>query len=181
MLWKIVFLTGLLICNSAAAQPLLKKPTCSIERAEELLALNAYHEARGEGWLGMYAVTSTAMQRVHSDNYPDDICSVILEPSRKRESPSSCQFSWSCDHLSNNVVKAPKVPMRQIAKPKDGKAWIEAKRIARLALMGVYGVAKAGKPATIYYNCNTRKKPKWDWTKLQFVGKIGQQCFYAEK
>lgn len=178
MLWKKLIATSL-ICLSQAAYG------CSYEQAEHLLALNAYHEARGEGFIGMLAVSSVVLHRKDSKGYPDDICKVITQPSRKASKPWKCQFSWTC---SKSAVKPPpkavQVPLRASINTLEQRAWNKARAVARLTLMGGYGLYKAGIPATMYYACQGRnkiKKPAWDWTKLVFVGKIGNHCFYAEK
>lgn len=49
------------------------------------LALNIYHEARGEGIKGMRAVASVVMNRVRSKLFPDTVCDVVSQPA---------QFSW---------------------------------------------------------------------------------------
>ena len=40
-------------------------------REMQCLALNVYHEARGESRSGQYAVATVTMNRVQSDRYPD--------------------------------------------------------------------------------------------------------------
>ena len=43
------------------------------------LAENVYFEARDQSQLGQYAVTHVVLNRVRSDKFPDDICSVIKQ------------------------------------------------------------------------------------------------------
>jgi len=50
------------------------------------LALNAYHEARGEGAAGVHAVTNVVMNRVADTRWPDDPCAVVYDAD---------QFSWT--------------------------------------------------------------------------------------
>lgn len=55
------------------------------------LALNAYHEARGEGILGIIAVMDVTMNRVESSRYPNSVCAVVYQ---------RAQFSWTLDPVS---------------------------------------------------------------------------------
>ena len=70
-----------------------------LEAAVMCLAMNVYHEARGEGIRAMMAVAEVTMNRVNDHRFPDDVCSVVqqgYEPGRR-----DCQFSWYCDGLSD--------------------------------------------------------------------------------
>jgi len=58
------------------------------------LALNIYHEARGEGIIGMQAVALVTRNRARVTN--KDICEVVYRPN---------QFSWT---IYNSRVKDPK-------------------------------------------------------------------------
>jgi len=80
----------------------------------ECLALNIYHEARGEHTAGMRAVADVVMNRVRSTQFPNTICDVIKQgpvyeswktvgkdiPDDQRiyyPKRDKCQFSWYCD------------------------------------------------------------------------------------
>lgn len=54
----------------------------------ECLALNIYHEARGETVLGRQLVAQVTMNRVEHSGFPDTVCGVV----RQRR-----QFSWTHD------------------------------------------------------------------------------------
>ncbi len=66
------------------------------------LALNIYHEARGEPLAGQLAVGFSTMNRVTDKRYPDTLCGVVKQakyhdwdlnnPIRYK-----CQYSWFCD------------------------------------------------------------------------------------
>lgn len=58
------------------------------------LALNIYHEARGESVLGQIAVAQVVMNRVDNSYWPDTVCDVVYQPH---------QFSWTQDHLSDET------------------------------------------------------------------------------
>jgi len=75
------------------------------------LALNIYHEARGENFDGQLAVARVTLNRVRSDLFPDSICEVVWQPS---------QFSWTHDQRPD--------------KPVNRKAWVGALQVARNAL-----------------------------------------------
>jgi len=85
--------------------------------AEEFSCLvqNMYHEARSDGYAGMYAVALVTMNRVLDDRYPDGVCAVVKEGPVKESwktrqhkdladeeriywpKKNRCQFSWYCD------------------------------------------------------------------------------------
>ena len=85
------------------------------------LALNSYHEARGESFDDKMATAQVVINRVDSPKYPDDVCSVIsqgpvteswktrkqkdLAPEDRVYYPvrNRCQFSWYCDGKPDNV------------------------------------------------------------------------------
>lgn len=163
-----------LICHSIQAQ-------CSWAEAEHFLALNMYHEARGEGVEGMMAVNEVVHNRLESPLYPDTPCAVVKQPSRNPQEPQRCSFSWWCDGKADTPVKDVTVPLRKLDTWKDAKRWEQAKSIARMSLLMGYGLAKFGKPATLFIQCKIKKKVKWDWKKVEFVGRVGNHCFYVER
>jgi spore germination cell wall hydrolase CwlJ-like protein len=61
----------------------------------ECLALAMYHEARGEGQIGMLAVAFVIHNRMISGKYPTDFCQVILQKS---------QFSFTSDSRPDNIT-----------------------------------------------------------------------------
>jgi len=91
------------------------------ETALVCLALNIYHEARDQPFIGQVAVAQVVMNRVADPRYPNTVCEVVTQgptytwskgfPVRHR-----CQFSWYCDGKSD--------------KPRDKKAWQQARLIA---------------------------------------------------
>jgi len=54
----------------------------------QCLALNIYHEARGEDMLGQELVAQVTMNRVFHSAYPDTVCGVVRQHR---------QFSWTQD------------------------------------------------------------------------------------
>ena len=89
------------------------------DRATECLALNMYHEARGQGTAGLFAVSAVVLNRVNDKRFPNSVCEVIEQgpireswktrqhkdlPKHKRQYypvKNKCQFSWYCDGKSD--------------------------------------------------------------------------------
>ena len=85
------------------------------------LAVNAYHEARGESFDEKIATSQVVINRAFSVRYPDTICEVItqgpireswktkkdptLEAHERKYYPvrNRCQFSWYCDGRSDSI------------------------------------------------------------------------------
>ena len=72
------------------------------------LAMNIYHEARGQSIAGQMAVALVTINRMNDSRYPNTICEVVMEgPTRvswndkSKEYPIKhrCQFSWFCDGI----------------------------------------------------------------------------------
>jgi spore germination cell wall hydrolase CwlJ-like protein len=86
-------------------------------RAEiECLALNIYHEARGESRRGKIAVGHVVMNRVAADSFPDSVCGVVKQGGEERR--YRCQFSWWCDGRSDE--------------PDEQAAWQASREVAHL-------------------------------------------------
>ena len=128
------------------------------------LALNVYHEARDQPFIGQVAVAQVVMNRVDDERYPDTVCEVVKQgetyawtedfPVRHR-----CQFSWYCDGKSD--------------KPRDKYSWEQARTIA----FGVYTghLDDLVEGATHYHA--TYVHPEWAETKTK-VAQIGDHIFY---
>ena len=90
---------------------LLSVPQPNIpDRSAECLALNMYHEARGQGIAGELAVTAVVLNRVNDKRYPNTICEVVeqgptraswQDPKVRYPIKHRCQFSWFCDGKSD--------------------------------------------------------------------------------
>jgi N-acetylmuramoyl-L-alanine amidase len=124
------------------------------------LALNIYHEARGEPIMGQYAVAHVTMNRAGQDE--DKVCQEVFKP---------YQFSWA-----NNAVQKVRGGW-QIAsylKPREAHAWWVANRIAVTVLSG--RMPDITKGATHYHTLAV--KPYWRKA-FQAVMDIGRHRFYA--
>ena len=135
-----------------------------ISAAVMCLAMNLYHETRGETLAGNIAVGYVTMNRVADPRYPDTVCGVVhqakyhgwdlVNPIKNR-----CQFSWYCDGLSDN--------------PQDGKAMLESVLIAQHIIAGT--VTDISEGATHYHA--TYVNPYWA-DDMTVVLEVGQHIFY---
>jgi spore germination cell wall hydrolase CwlJ-like protein len=131
-----------------------------VQLAEEnCLARAIYFEARSESELGQIAVAKVILNRVKDPEYPKTICGVVYQGSGRR---NSCQFSFACDGLPDDVRSA--------------SAWAQAKRLAKKTIAGDAKVA-ALTTATNYHADYV--KPKWAKSMKRLV-KIGRHIFYED-
>lgn len=117
------------------------------------LALNMYHEARGEGVAGMQMVGEVTLNRVASINYPDNVCEVVYQRG---------QFAWT---------------RKQNTKPNEQSQWNLALYIAERLLNG--DIERFDNGATHFYNPDNERKPRWT-RKFERVGKVGEHIFYDD-
>lgn len=116
------------------------------------IATAIYHEARGEPVMGQAAVGYVINNRVFSDRYPDTACGVVYQP-------------WQFSHI-------------ETAKPDyNSEAWKQAVEVAAFTQVGLIEDETDG--ATMYY-AHGLVTPKWDFTKLEFVGELQGHKFYKE-
>ena len=116
------------------------------------LAMNIYHEGRGESVRGQAAIAAVTMNRVRSGRYPDRVCEVVWQ--RK-------QFSWT------------RLPPRYYT-IRDGLAWQRAMVVAELFLKGAR-MALVG-DAMHYHTVDVQP----DWSKnSRLVALIGGHLFYT--
>jgi len=86
-------------------------------KSAQCLAMNMYHEARGQGVAGVLAVSFVVLNRVKDKRFPSTICEVVKQgpvreswKTRQTKNPNDakffpiknrCQFSWWCDGKSD--------------------------------------------------------------------------------
>ena len=104
-----------------------------LETALMCLALNIYFEARSEPIQGQIAIAEVTLNRVASPDYPNDICSVVLQ-----ENKDGCQFSWWCDGKSDQ--------------PNEHTSLKTSKALAELMLEEGEYITVIGDDATHYHN-----------------------------
>lgn len=133
------------------------------------LALNIYHEARGETTEGKLAVGNVTLNRVVSDRFPNNVCAVVFqgihrENWKNEQVPkiAQCHFSWYCDGKSDE--------------PKEYVTWAESVMLAQMMLLSdTYIDLTDG--ATHYHSTNV--KPWW-CKDMEHKGQIGNHVFYYE-
>lgn len=118
------------------------------------LALTIYYEARDQPLDGQLVVAEVVLNRVESEHYPDDVCSVVYQPK---------QFSFTHDGKPE--------------RPKNKVVWKETKRLARKILDNPdEWLLHSG---STHYHA-TYVQPYWS-NELVLVGRIGDHIFYTEK
>jgi spore germination cell wall hydrolase CwlJ-like protein len=127
---------------------------------ENCLARAVYFEARSESELGQMAVAKVILNRTKTEGFPKSICGVVYQGSNQR---NSCQFSFACDGLPDDV--------------RQPSAWAQSRRIAQKAIAGESQMGKLMNGATNYHADYV--KPKWSKTMRRLV-KIGRHIFYAD-
>ena len=135
-----------------------------ISAAVLCLAMNLYHEARGEPLAGQLTVGYSTMNRVADKRYPDTVCGVVhqakyhgwdlVNPIRNR-----CPYSWYCDGKSDT--------------PQDGTAMLEATILAQNIIAG--RVTDISEGATHYHA--TYVSPYWA-NEMTVVLTVGDHLFY---
>ena len=132
------------------------KPTDALS----CLALNVYHEARGENHDGMRAVAHVTVNRVRSSRFPDTVCGVVLQGAQRRG--GGCQFSWWCDGKSDRAS--------------DRRAWERAQHVAYDVFMGADHDLTEG--SLWYHTLDT--KPVWRTRLVKFAA-FGDHVFYNKQ
>lgn len=123
------------------------------------LAINIYHEARGEPKAGQYAVAEVTLNRVKSKHYPNTICKVVHQKGwDKKRKRYVGAFSWTELDYAINV---------------NSKPWREAMIIAKQAY---YGETKPRVKGALFYHANY-VKPRWA-RKKKVKARIGKHIFY---
>jgi len=128
------------------------------------LAMAIYFEARSEPIAGQVMVAFTILNRVGSNDYPADICSVVQQGPRHASGQmvkDRCQFSFWCDHKPELV--------------EDWPAWHRAVRLARWSLLQPFDFSEG---ATHYHT--TDVKPDW-LALVEPTVAIGNHRFYKLK
>lgn len=122
------------------------------------LALNVYHEARGEPREGQAAVAHVVLNRMGHLAFPDTVCGVVLQGGEVR---GRCQFSWYCDGRPD--------------RPLEREAWEQAKTVAVSALL--LGADDPTGGAVYYHTVDVW--PTWT-ARFTTTVAIGRHIFYRD-
>ena len=141
------------------------------------LAMNMYHEARGQGSAGLLGVSSVVMNRVRDKRFPSTICEVVHQgptreswKTRQTSDPNDakfypirnrCQFSLYCDGKSDE--------------PKDKKTYERLLTIATSIVYNRINFIDITDGATHYHADYV--KPAWAKVKTRTT-RIGNHIFY---
>lgn len=128
--------------------------------AATCLALNIFHESRGETLMGRMMVAQVTMNRVGSNRYPDTVCDVVYQD-RKPDRNFNAQFSWVDDGKPDQ--------------PGDAEAWRDALFLAMDVLEDPSILP--GSDATHFHT--TASSPWW-MDDLTLLGQVGSHRFYRE-
>ena len=149
------------------------------DRAPECLALNMYHEARGQGTAGLFAVSAVVLNRVNDTRFPNSVCEVVeqgpvreswktrknegLPQSKRKYYPikNRCQFSWFCDGKSDT--------------PRNKKKYEELLDLAKLIMYNELILVDITDGALFYHADYVT--PGWAKTKQKTV-EIQDHIFY---
>jgi len=125
------------------------------------LAMNIYHEARGEPLAGQIATANVVMNRVTSPRYPDSICSVVKQGHYWKNHPirNRCSFSWWCDGIADT--------------PQNEESWAQSVSLAYKIQGGFIPDITEG--ATHYHA--TYVMPYWA-DDYYAIAQIGDHIFY---
>ena len=138
------------IIGSLAVIVMMAPPKVDPEQ-HKCLALNIYHEARGERVEGQIAVAQVTLNRVNHTKWESTICGVVYEAK---------QFSWT------HLIKDPA--------PTEARAWTRARIIARDVMIGNVEDPTNG---AVYYHANYVNP---DWAEFMDLTKvIGNHLFYT--
>ncbi len=123
------------------------------------LALNVYHEARGEPLIGQYAVAEVTMNRVASAAYPGTVCEVVY------------QKNW--DRLRRRYVGAFSWTEFDSTPPIGSAAWLQAWAVAE----AVYYEREAPRlKGALHYHAR-HVRPSWARGR-EPLARIGKHVFY---
>jgi N-acetylmuramoyl-L-alanine amidase len=117
----------------------------------ECLAMNIYHESKGEDSTGKLAVAFTTINRVNSELFPDTICDVVWQKS---------QFSWTKYN--------PKIDKRSAS-------WSKS---AIVAIITLYNLENDITDGALFFHANYINRPSWT-NKMKITFKHGGHTFYA--
>lgn len=158
--FPVFLLAGLALVISAISFSLMRSmETQADNRQLTCLALNIYHEARGEPVTGQYAVAEVTLNRVASPRYPNTICEVVH------------QKNW--DAIRGRYVGAFSWTEFDIKPKLKKKEWHRAIKVAEDIY---YQRQEPRLKGALFYHARSIK-PSWARNKTP-VARIGRHVFY---
>jgi spore germination cell wall hydrolase CwlJ-like protein len=133
-------------------------PEPPVLKAQYFLALAMYHEARGQDPDAMRAVGWVVMNRARSEQFPDGIHDVVMQPTRS----GKCQFGWACGDYEQDLATDP--------------SWRQAQNVAEQLLLG------GGRDPTrgaIWFWESWRPRPSWLGRDVRQTLELGGHSFYT--
>ena len=122
------------------------------------LALNGYHEARGQPAKAELMVNQVVLNRLEDERFPRTVCAVV----KQQAGPSKCQFSWVCDRNSDE--------------PRDPEAFTRSIDLAS-ALLNLRDTLPDLTAGALYFH-RKDKRPRWSRT-MRPTAVGGDHVFYA--
>jgi len=131
----------------------------------DCLAQNMYFEARSEPTLGQIAVAMVTINRVKSEDFPDNICDVVEQRVKR-----VCQFSWYCQ-------KKPKyIYTKKLLTTDNNSLYNDIHRLALLVYAN-YDRLKDPTHGSTFYHADYVSP---NWPNVKKVATIGRHIFYIQ-
>jgi hypothetical protein len=141
-----------------SASWLRRVPARELTEQEQCLATAIYHESRGEGIKGQFAVAEVILNRVASRKFPNSICGVVFQGVKPGKF-GGCQFSFACDSIPDTMG--------------NRRAAELARRIAQVMADGGHRGLTGG--ATYFHTVAVN--PSWS-KRFSNTAQIGAHLFY---
>jgi spore germination cell wall hydrolase CwlJ-like protein len=129
------------------------------------MALNIYHEAGSEPFMGQVAVARVVMNRV-KHGFASSPCKVVYQshyvphPEDPEETRKLCQFSWTCEDKKHPGKNNPR--------------YVQAEAIARQVILEDRW--REDIPGSVLFFHNTTVDPNWAYRRIMT---IGNHVFYG--
>lgn len=148
--------------------------TKETQKQIECLAENIYFEARNEPITGHYAVAFVTMNRVKSNDFPNNICGVVKQKTQVQSIGDKrvvCQFSWWCEPIPHYIST------NNVLTETYNKKYNE---IINLAINFYINYERLEDPTqgALFYHADYVSP---NWKNLQKVTQIGRHIFYERK
>ncbi|WP_165769358.1 cell wall hydrolase [Arboricoccus pini] len=124
------------------------------DRTVDLLARTIFHEASGEGRLGMIAVGWVVLNRTRDPSFPRSVADVVQERHGR-----ACQWSWAC----------------ATQREPHGTSWQRAQTIAAMMLKDPPPDPTNG---AVWLQHAQASEPRWGFTVYK-TARIGNHAFYG--